>query len=291
MLDLDQYRIILESAPNMIWRSGLDAKCDYFNKTWLHFTGRTYEQEFGDGWAEGVHPDDFDRCVKTYLEAFAKQRPFEMNYRLKRYDGEYRIINDRGVPIYLDDGSFAGYVGSCLDVTEKVEGELLREYAVKDGLTGLYNRQYFLNLLEGKTAPSILGNSPPTLLMIDVDRFKKINDKYGHIVGDITLKEVAKTIRTSIGEKDLVGRFGGDEFIVLLYELPLDAAKEAAKNICANVAGVQIDADEKKINVTVSIGLSPYHAGQDLTQWIKKADDAMYDAKRRGGNQVALVKA
>lgn len=99
----------------MIWRSGLDAKCDYFNEIWLAFTGRTSEQEKGDGWAEGVHPDDLDRCVEYYHRRDA----FEMEYRLRRHDGVYRWIFDRGVPFTDDAGNFAGFIGSCVDVDER----------------------------------------------------------------------------------------------------------------------------------------------------------------------------
>ena len=103
-LSLNDYKIIVETAPNLIWRSGLDTKCYYFNKTWLDFTGRTFEQEYGDGWVEGVHPDDLDRCVRIYLDNFNQRTPFEMEYRLRRHDGEWRWINDRGVPVVDEQG-------------------------------------------------------------------------------------------------------------------------------------------------------------------------------------------
>ena len=114
-----EYRLLVEASPVMIWRSGLDASCDYFNETWLAFTGRALEQEMGNGWAEGVHPDDFDRCLKHYLEHFQRREAFEMEYRLRHHDGEYRWIFDRGVPFTDDNGAFAGFIGSCVDVDER----------------------------------------------------------------------------------------------------------------------------------------------------------------------------
>lgn len=114
-----EYRLLVEHSPVMIWRAGLDAKCDYFNETWLAFTGRTLEQEAGDGWAEGVHPDDLERCVAHYLEHFQRKEPFEMEYRLRRHDGEWRWIFDRGVPYTNDEDVFAGFIGSCVDVDER----------------------------------------------------------------------------------------------------------------------------------------------------------------------------
>ncbi len=114
-----EYRLLVQHSPVMIWRAGLDANCDYFNETWLAFTGRTLEQEMGDGWAEGVHPDDLERCVAYYLDHFRRREPFEMEYRLRRHDGAYRWIFDRGVPFVDDAGAFAGFIGSCIDVDER----------------------------------------------------------------------------------------------------------------------------------------------------------------------------
>jgi PAS domain S-box-containing protein len=132
-----EYRAIVEQAPIMIWRSNVHSKCDYFNQRWLAFTGRTLEDELGDGWAKGVHPDDADRCLKTYREAFERREPFEIEYRLRRYDGEYRWVRDNGSPIYDDSGRFTGYIGSCVDVTDRVEARAtLARATLKDlGLT------------------------------------------------------------------------------------------------------------------------------------------------------------
>ena len=117
----------------MIWRAGLDAKCDFFNETWLAFTGRTMEEEFGDGWAEGVHEDDLERCVGIYRDHFARRAAFEMEYRLRRHDGCYRYIFDRGVPFLDESGRFAGFIGSCVDVDERVRAQsLLEDRAARD---------------------------------------------------------------------------------------------------------------------------------------------------------------
>jgi PAS domain S-box-containing protein len=118
-LSSTEYRLLVENSPVMIWRSGLDASCDYFNETWLSFTGRTLEQEMGNGWADGVHPEDFERCVAYYLDHFRRRESFEMEYRLRRYDGAYRWIFDRGTPFTHDTGAFAGFIGSCVDVDER----------------------------------------------------------------------------------------------------------------------------------------------------------------------------
>ncbi len=118
-----QFRLLADNAPVMIWRSDTTKACDFFNQPWLRFTGRTMEQEFGFGWAEGVHPYDYDRCVKIYVEAFDARREFSMDYRLRRHDGVYRWLLDNGRPYFNADGSFAGYFGSCIDIHDRKEAE------------------------------------------------------------------------------------------------------------------------------------------------------------------------
>ena len=115
----DFYLKVLENFPALIWRAGLDAKCNYFNNTWLGFTGRPLAQEIGDGWAEGVHPDDLQDCITIYMDNFKARQAFSMEYRLRRHDGEYRWILDMGHPLNDLEGEFSGYLGACFDVTER----------------------------------------------------------------------------------------------------------------------------------------------------------------------------
>jgi PAS domain S-box-containing protein len=112
-----RFRLVADSAPVLIWMSGTDRLCTFFNRGWLKFTGRTLEQELGNGWAAGVHPDDLDRCLAVYNGSFDTRVDFEMEYRLRRYDGEYHWVLDYGVPRFETDGTFCGYIGSCVDIT------------------------------------------------------------------------------------------------------------------------------------------------------------------------------
>jgi PAS domain S-box-containing protein len=114
-----RFRNMADAAPVLLWMSGADGLCTFFNQRWLAFTGRTMEQELGAGWAENVHVEDLERCMATYLEAFGARRVFEMEYRLRRRDGAYRWILDRGAPRYAPDGRFEGYIGSCVDITDQ----------------------------------------------------------------------------------------------------------------------------------------------------------------------------
>jgi len=123
-----RFRLVANSAPVLIWMAGTDKLCTFFNKCWLDFTGRTLEQELGEGWAKGVHPADLERCLSIYSGAFDARVDFEMEYRLRRHDGKYRWIVDYGVPRIESDGTFCGYIGSCVDITErKLNAESLED--------------------------------------------------------------------------------------------------------------------------------------------------------------------
>jgi PAS domain S-box-containing protein len=119
----ERFRITANNASVMIWMAGRDKLCDWFNQSWMAFTGRALEQEIGNGWTEGVHPDDVEGCLGMYTSAFDARRPFEMEYRLRRHDGEYRWLLDKGVPRYTSDGEFEGYVGTCIDIHDRKQGE------------------------------------------------------------------------------------------------------------------------------------------------------------------------
>jgi len=122
----ERFRNMADASPIMIWMSGLDMGCTYFNKQWLDFTGRTMEEELGTGWTENIHPEDYIRCLDTYAKSFDLRRSFEMEYQLRRSDGAYRWIYDKGTPCFSSpDHVFLGYIGSCLDITQRRESEAI----------------------------------------------------------------------------------------------------------------------------------------------------------------------
>ena len=122
-----KYRSLANAVPAMIWVCGPDGRHDFFNQPWLAFSGRTLEQEQGSGWAEGIHPDDAGRALEVYRSAFSARRSFELEYRLRRADGQYRWVVDTGVPRFDADGEFAGFIGSCLDITARKLTEQARQ--------------------------------------------------------------------------------------------------------------------------------------------------------------------
>jgi len=279
-LSLNEYKIIVETAPNLIWKSGLDAKCYYFNKTWLDFTGRTLEQEYGDGWVEGVHPDDLDRCVKIYLENFNKRTPFEMEYRLLRHDGEWRWINDIGVPVFDENDEFSGFIGSCLDVNERVEGHILKDMAQKDGLTGIFSRQYLMSLFAYEFEYAKQTSRKLSVAMMDIDKFKHINDMYGHLGGDSALKMFASVVKDTIRQDDLFGRYGGDEFVIIFPNATVEAATRVVDRITDSLKTVVLNLDQSEVKISISVGICELTDENNPDEMISKADKMMYENKK-----------
>jgi PAS domain S-box-containing protein len=114
----DRFRNMADNAPVMIWVSGTDKQRNFFNKTWLTFTGRTVEEELGDGWTKEIHPDDLQYCFGSYTSSFDLHQNFQLDYRLRRADGEFRWVLDKGIPRFAPSGAFAGYIGSAIDITD-----------------------------------------------------------------------------------------------------------------------------------------------------------------------------
>jgi PAS domain S-box-containing protein len=162
-----QYRTLADSGQALIWTSGPDKLCNYFNRPWLDFTGRALEQEMGNGWAEGVHPEDHQHCLDVYVSSFDRREKFTREYRLRRHDGEYRWLLDDGNPRFNTQGEFLGYIGHCLDITERRcaekasrENEERLRLALSAARQGLYD----LNVQTGEVKVS-----PEYATMLDYD--------------------------------------------------------------------------------------------------------------------------
>lgn len=284
---------LFQHFPHMIWRSGIDGNCDYFNKTWLDFTGRKLEEELGDGWMEGVHPDDLDRCRKIYFEAIGRHEPFEIEYRLRRHDGEYRWIMNVGAPYEDLNGDFAGFVGTCDDITERkrYESQLERQ-ANYDDLTGLPNR----NLLQDRLSQALIfarrKNRSLAVLFIDLDHFKNINDGLGHDAGDALLALVAARLVGNVREGDTVARQGGDEFVLLLPEIRAEEDVPEITQKLVKAMSAPFDIGGRELHITCSIGIASYPKdGEDRQTLLKNADAAMYSAKKMGRNNAQYYSA
>ena len=300
------YLKIFEDFPALIWRSRLDKLCDYFNKTWLEFTGRSFEQEFGYGWAEGVHPDDFDFCVQIYVNAFDNQQSFLMEYRLKNKAGEYRWIRDFGRPFYDLDNTFLGYIGSCYDITEIKENEhkLIELNATKDKFFSIIAhdlRNPFNNILghtellvenydelddfkrkqlaqklytSSKNAYNLLENLLEwSRTQQDMIPFKPEHNNFLKICYEVTenIKPIAeaKNVRINIATPQTINLFADNNMIkTVLRNLISNAIKFSNRNGIINIFA---EKGENNIAITVSdngIGIDTQNASQlfDLKQ-------------------------
>jgi PAS domain S-box-containing protein len=183
-----RFRTMANTAPVMIWMSGTDKLRTFFNKTWLDFTGRSMEQELGNGWTVGIHPDDLDTFLEIYVNAFDARQEFTMEYRLRSFDGEYCWVLDHGVPRFESDDTFLGYIGTAIDITERkrAEAELQRQRGELAHLT----RVSTMGELAASLAHEL--NQPLTAILSNAQaaqRFLAANPADVQEVGDI-LKDI-----------------------------------------------------------------------------------------------------
>ena len=287
------FRTLADSGQALIWTSRLDKSCDYFNQVWLDFTGRPLEQELGMGWTQGVHPEDYQHCLDTYVQAFDRREAFSMVYRLLRHDGEYRWLLVEGMPRFDTQGNFLGYVGHCLDVTEQRQAEAdIRQLAYYDALTGLANRRLFMDRLTQALAAARRGEHFGALLFIDLDQFKRVNDARGHDIGDAVLRQVGNRLTRFMREEDTVARLGGDEFVVLLVNLANtpEGSARLALGVAEKIRGIMHTpflVDNADYHIGASIGITVFpKAGENEDDLLREADTAMYRAKDAGRNTV-----
>jgi PAS domain S-box-containing protein len=188
----DRFRFLMDSAPVMVRMTGGDGLCQYFNRPWLEFRGRTVEQEHGNGWAEGLHPDDHDLCMETYLKSFSARQPYRLEYRLRRWDGEYRWVEDTGVPRFEEDGTFAGFIGSTMDVSTRKRGIFTPDEEAVRMVFALteQERQVLVLIAEGKStkeAAAHLGIS-----------YKTADSHRSRILEKLGVHETASLVRYAI---------------------------------------------------------------------------------------------
>jgi diguanylate cyclase (GGDEF)-like protein/PAS domain S-box-containing protein len=183
-----------------------------------------------------------------------------------------------------------GRIEQYVDITEQQNLlTTIERLAITDELTGIYNRRGLYELGNRDIARACRMNTPLSSIFLDVDHFKKLNDTYGHFVGDLVLKELALRIQGHTRDMDLVARYGGEEFVILLPDIPIDQAAQIAERMRCIIANMPIETKESTLDVTVSIGVAQLNIEkEDLASFIQKADNAMYQAKQNGRNRVEL---
>ncbi|WP_245575059.1 GGDEF domain-containing protein [Chitinilyticum litopenaei] len=295
------YKTLLESTRAIPW------KIDWASKTFAYI-GPQIEPLLGwspeswvsvDDWVQRMHPDDREQVVNFCVSQSQAGVDHEADYRALTKDNGYVWIRDVVHVVRRDDGEVDCLIGFMFDISERKQTEEkllslqkeLEALSFKDGLTGIANRRKFDAALDTEWASAQRTGLPLALIMLDIDFFKQYNDCYGHILGDECLTRVAQTLQHAAGRpRDIVARFGGEEFVILLPEADEAAALQVAEHCQRLIAGLGI-AHEKpggKPALTVSIGLGSVTPlqGMSARAFIEAVDRLLYRAKQQGRDRI-----
>jgi len=282
-------RLAMEVAAVGYWEQDLRSGKVYYSTQWKRLLGYTPEElsDQPETLLSRLHPDDQKRARAQLAATPPNGEPGPpAELRLRHKDGEYRWFLSRTVRTAGESGELTRLQGVYLDITERKEIEKrIRQVSQHDPLTGLPNRALLHEFTAPRLAAAARNGSGAAVLFVDMDRFKPINDRYGHEAGDEVLKEIARRLRSSVRESDLVGRLGGDEFLVVLTDLRSDEAVERVARLCIKRLDKPYMVGELELRTTPSIGISVFpRDGHDFDALIRAADAAMYEAKRSGRN-------
>jgi diguanylate cyclase (GGDEF)-like protein/PAS domain S-box-containing protein len=287
----DLFWTLAAHTPVGIFVSDAAGSCVYVNERWSELTGLSSEQALGDGWAAALHPEDSARVSAEWGAAAGVGRDSIVEYRFRRPDGSVSWIQGFASAIRDLEGAVAGWVGTCLDLTaqKEVESELQR-LADSDPLTGLLNRRCFSDELEREVARINRHGGTTAVLMIDLDRFKLINDTLGHRAGDDVLCAVGDRLAERIRATDVVARVGGDEFAVIAHtDAHPKHTAELAHELAEAIRGTPVATCQTHVSIRASIGAATIVPGKVgcADDALVAADNAMYRAKRLGGDRIA----
>lgn len=251
----NMYLNVLDGSPAFIWKSDITSKCDWFNKSWLDFRGRTLEQDAGDGWVEGVHPADLKSSLQIYVEAFSKRQPFEKEYRLKRFDGVYRWIVDFGRPFILPDGTFAGFIGYCFDITARKEAE----DALEKDITARKETEMVL-AKERNLLKTLINNLPDSIYVKDPDGKKILTNRADlDFIGATDEKDVLGKTDKELFPEHISNQFTNDDNRVLRHGRSIINREEMVEDSmgikrCLLTSKIPLKDDTGKVFGLVGIG-------------------------------------
>jgi len=301
-----RHRFIVENSPDIIYMLDEDGNFSFVNERTSSLLGYSPDEMVGRYFADFIHPEDLERVKYAVRERRSEKRAsrnVEFRFARKTLDEHPHEDNDSYLPVELnamgvyldtrdDDGpDFLGTYGVARDISERKRAEELLNYQLyHDVLTGLPNRALFQDRLEQAASWAQRNNTRFALIFMDMDRFKAINDSYGHVVGDVLLRKVAQMMKRYIRKTDTLARIGGDEFNLLLPEInQVDDAALIADKIVShfNSEPLMVEGHEVLIGFSAGIAVYPDH-GTDLKQLVHNADTAMYHVKKRGRRGYAL---
>lgn len=300
-----RFRLISDYAPAIIWVCDNDGQRTYVNRAWCDFVGADECRVAAAKATEFVHPDDRVAYRHRLDDLLEDPSPTEIEYRLRRADGTYGWLLERILPRWDTTGGFMGLVASAVDITaikqseevlakanRRLEEEVARRTAEleqlmrTDPLTGVGNRRRLIEDLDGAIARAVQRGTPLTAIFLDLDHFKKINDVHGHPIGDRVLSRVARTLRANLRDEDLLCRYGGEEFVVILEKTPLLEALRVAERLRGAIGRIRLR--EMDGSVSASAGLAAWRTGESGDGFLARADQALYRAKAEGRDRCAL---
>ncbi|MDD2308594.1 MAG: GGDEF domain-containing protein [Desulfuromonadaceae bacterium] len=279
-----------------------DIKIQYWNRWMVMHSGITSDQIISEplfDFFPHLSTPSFNRNCKAVLSfgnfAFFSQKLHRFLFPFKpdsSFGYRFDLMQQSCTmgPLRSDDNSISGLFLIVQDVTELATYEQkLVEMNTKDALTGIYNRRFLESRLQEECDRQRRHSRPLSLIMIDIDFFKKVNDTYGHQCGDMVLQSVAAKAATVIRNTDFIARYGGEEFCCLLPETPADAAETVAEHIRAHIEKMENSFEGNSVKVTISLGISDFVAEDTPDTFLKRADDALYQAKHSGRNRFIRI--
>jgi len=308
--------LALSVANDGIWDWHIDSNTVFFDRRYYMMAGYEPNEFPGDfrEWEKRVHPDDIQKtklAIEQYL--MGESEGYNTEFRFLHKNGDYMWIRARGKIVSHDDeGNPTRFVGTHSDITERVWAELelhrankqlqtrlveikkleaaLREQAIRDPLTGVFNRRYMDEALPKELARTSRRGGALSVVILDLDYLKDVNDNYGHVTGgDKALQTLADTLKQMCREEDTLCRYAGDEFLVILYDTPAQVAYERASQWQEALRRIKITSNDRKFGITFSAGVAAFPAhGSTGDGILQNADRALYRAKELGRDQIVV---
>jgi len=289
-LSEERYRLLARNAWEVIWTASPDGTIDYISPSVERVRGFTPAEAMSMS-IEQTHPPasaaiviDFYRRLFAAIEADAELPVFRGEHEYYRKDGSIMVGEVQVIPQLDNDGRVVEILGVTRDISERKEFEAeLKRLAVYDPVTGVWNRRHGEELMAADLEQARGSSQRLTVLMLDVDHFKSVNDTHGHQAGDRVLGDISHRVLDTVNGTDIVARWGGEEFVIMLRDCGLDEAMAIAEKIRTQIANTPF---RHVGTVTVSIGAAEVHPDEGLEPWLARADAALYEAKRSGRNAV-----
>lgn len=289
-----RFRQLAEQAPTMLWFAGISGAREFVNREWTEFIGLTEAELKASDWSSFLHHDDRERYRAFLEERLRRHDAGLIEYRIRAKGGHMKWVVEKVMP-RLDGERFVGLIGADTDITAMKETTATLENLVaqrtaqlerlvkSDSLTGLLNRRAFDERLDLEIHRAQRYKRPLSLLFIDIDHFKLVNDRHGHVVGDEVLRAMATILRNGLRATDAACRYGGEEFAAILVETDKLEALSIAERI--RIAAENTKLEQLGQSTTISIGISSLHPEDMAIDLIQRADDSMYIAKKNGRNK------